>query len=139
VSGARDLALALSFVECINRADVDGLRALMSDDHELCVFDEPPLCGRDENVAAWRGYATSFPNYTIYVDQTAARDGRVALLGSTTGSHLGLPDDEERLLTLIWIADIEPDARTLRRWQLVPDTAEWRHRLGLGATAEPSL
>jgi hypothetical protein len=35
--------LALAFVNCINLRDVTGLVALMSRDHLLQVFAEPPL------------------------------------------------------------------------------------------------
>src|SRR5437879_7304426 len=40
------VAVVVSFVDCINRGDVDGLAALMTEDHELRVFDEAPLSGQ---------------------------------------------------------------------------------------------
>lgn len=45
----------MSFIDCVNRGDVDSLDRLMSDDHELCVFNENPLIGRSANGEAWRG------------------------------------------------------------------------------------
>jgi hypothetical protein len=119
----------VAFIDCINRGDVDGLGQLMTEDHALEVFDEPPLRGREQNVDAWRGYATSFPNYVIHPHQIVAERERVAVLGHTTGSHLGLPDDEECTLTLIWLADVE-DGR-LRGWRLTEDTPSAREQLGL--------
>jgi hypothetical protein len=101
----------------------------MSEDHSLQVFNEPALSGRAENIEAWRGYATSFPNYVIYPHRVAADGSRVAVVGHTTGSHLGLPAVEEEKLTLIWIADAEDGV--VRSWRLVDDTGENRHRLGL--------
>ena len=56
------------------------------------------------------------------------RRGRVAILGVTTGSHLGLPDAEEILLTVIWTAAVT-DGR-LTTWQIVADTPANRTRLG---------
>jgi len=103
----------------------------MSDDHELVVFDEPPLRGREANVEAWRGYADSFPAYVITPHETVERDGVVAVLGHTTGSHLGLPDAEERQLTLIWVAQVVDG--TLRSWRLVEGTPENRRSFGLVA------
>jgi ketosteroid isomerase-like protein len=117
------------FIDCINAGDVDALAALMTDDHELVVFDESPLRGRDANVTAWRGYADSYPFYVIAAHRIVERAGAVAVLGHTTGSHLGLPDDEERRLSLIWLADVV-DGR-LRSWRLVQDTPERRQQLGL--------
>src|ERR1700742_803325 len=89
------VAVAVSFISCINRTDIDGLGALMTEDHALQVFDEPPLVGRRATIEAWRGYFASFPEYVIYPRRLAERRGRVAILGHTTGSHLGLPDDDE--------------------------------------------
>jgi hypothetical protein len=123
------IAVAISFIDCINRGDVAGLGLLMTADHVLQVFDEAPIVGRHENVSAWTGYATSFPSYVIYPHRLAARGGRVAVLGHTTGSHLGLPDLEESALTLIWIAEIE--SGKVRLWQLVEDRAKNRAELGL--------
>lgn len=122
-------ALALGFVDCINRGDLDGLVARMSEDHRLEVFDQAPVVGRDENRAAWRGYLESFPRYVIYPHRIAAEGDVVAILGHTTGSHLGLPDVEEEKLLLIWLAYVRDAA--LARWCLLEDTAANRKRLGL--------
>jgi hypothetical protein len=100
----------------------------MSEDHRLEVFHEDPVVGRDANTTAWRGYFASFPRYVIHPRRISERDGIVAILGHTTGSHLGLSDDEERQLTLIWIAHTAGGCVT--RWRLVEDTstnrAAWR-------------
>jgi ketosteroid isomerase-like protein len=49
------VAAVLSFIDGVDRADLDGLAALMSDDHRLVVLDESPLVGRAANVEAWGG------------------------------------------------------------------------------------
>ena len=122
-------AVTIAFIDCINRGDAEALGRLMSEDHSLYVFDEPPVTGRTRNVEAWHGYASSFPNYVIHPHRVAAHGSRVAVLGHTTGSHLGLPDPEEEKLTLIWVADVEGGA--IRSWRLIEDTGHNRHRLGL--------
>jgi hypothetical protein len=114
----------------VNRTDLDGLVATMSDDHRLEIFDEEPLVGRDANATAWRGYFASFPNYVIYPRRIVeVTDSLVAILGHTTGSHLGLPDDEESRETLIWLA--ETSSGRVRSWTLIEDTADNRRRLSL--------
>ena len=123
------VAVAIGFVDRINRGDVDALGKLMTDDHELLVFDEPPVAGREANVDAWRGYLQSFPDYVIYPRRIAESDRNVAILGHTTGSHLGLPDAEESSLTMIWLAEVVGGA--VRRWRLVEDEPENRRRFGL--------
>ena len=123
------VAAVVSFIDAINRGDVNRLGDLMTEDHHLDVFDEPPLRGRDANLDAWRGYVLAFPLYVIYVERVAEHNGEVAVLGHTTGSHLGLPDDEEVRLSLIWKARVE--AGKLACWQLVDDTVEGRKQFGL--------
>jgi DNA-binding PadR family transcriptional regulator len=126
---APPVAVAVSFIECVNRRDLLGLGHLLAEDHELRVFDEPPLVGRSDNIEAWRGYFTSFPDYTIYPRAIVERKGRVAVLGHTTGSHLGLPDDEERRQTLIWLA--VASRGEVRSWALIEDNRTNRDRYGL--------
>jgi hypothetical protein len=90
----------IGFIDCINRGDIEGLGRLMTEDHELVVFGEDALRGRAPNIRAWAGYAEAYPDYVIYPRVVAEpRAGCVAVLGHTTGSHLGLADQEERALS----------------------------------------
>ena len=122
-------AVALGFVDRINRGDLEGLVAMMSEDHRLEVFDEEPVVGRAANASAWRGYMTAFPLYVIYPRRINADGDVVAILGHTTGSHLGLPDSEERELLLIWLAYVRDGA--VERWCLIGDTPSNRKQFGL--------
>lgn len=132
MTGDAQASLAVAaFIAAINARDVDALSALMTDDHELVVFDEPPLRGREANAEAWRGYVEGFPAYVITPHETVERDGVVAVRGHTTGSHLALPEDEERQLTLIWVAEVV-DGK-LRSWRLLEDTPDRRRSLGISA------
>jgi SnoaL-like domain len=138
------VAAVVSFIDCINRGDRQGLADLMSDDHRLVVLDEAPVVGRAANVAAWDGYFAAFPDYVIHPRvihprvihprvihprvihprHVAFEGSQVAVLGATTGSHLGLSDSEELALGVIWLADVL-DGR-LTRWQVADDTPELR-------------
>jgi ketosteroid isomerase-like protein len=131
------VAAVVSFIDAINRGDVDRLGDLMTEDHHLDVFDEPPLRGKTANIDAWRGYASAFPAYVIYPHRLAERDDAVAVLGHTTGSHLGLSDDEESKLLLVWKARVEEGR--LACWQLLEDAPELREQLGLHSSASPRL
>ena len=123
------VAAVIGFIDAINFSDVDRLVALMSPDHRLQVLREPPLDGREANRAAWHGYVTAFPDYVIYPDRFVHRGDDVLVLGSTTGSHLGLPDQEERELPVIWRATVRDGLLVL--WQVIEDTPARRAFLGL--------
>ena len=71
----------------------------------------------------------SYPAYVIYPHRIAERAGVVAVLGHTTGSHLGLPDEEESQLTLIWLAEVVDGA--LHSWRLIEDTPDNRQQFRL--------
>jgi ketosteroid isomerase-like protein len=123
------VAVTISFLDCINRGDLDGLVDLMSDDHSLEVITETPLTGRDDNEEAWYSYFNSFPNYVIYPRRICEETpGVVAVLGHTTGSHLELPDEDEVKLTLIWVAHVVDGLVT--RWRLVEDSIGARREFG---------
>jgi ketosteroid isomerase-like protein len=126
------IAVAISFIDCINRLDLAGLGALMAESYTFTVFDEPPEYGRARGIEGWRGYMSAFPRYVIHPREFAVDGGRVAILGTTTGSHLELPDEEEMQLTLIWLADIDDDK--VAAWTLVEDTDANRRAFNLTPT-----
>jgi ketosteroid isomerase-like protein len=123
------VAAVIRFIDAINRGDVDRLVALMSPGHRLQVLQEPPVTGREANRDAWNGYVTAFPDYVIYPDRLVHRGDDVLVLGSTTGSHLGLPDQEERQLKVIWRATVRDGLLASR--QIIEDTPGQRELLGL--------
>jgi hypothetical protein len=125
-------AVVLSFIDCINRGDVEGLGQLMSEIHRLRVLDEEPVVGRDDNIDAWRRYLSSFPAYVIHPRAVSESRGRVAVLGTTTGSHLDLADEDEARLTIIWLAEVK--GGKVASWRITEDTPAARARLGLPTT-----
>lgn len=126
---ASPLAVTLGFVDAINRGDIDRLASMMTEDYELKVFHLPPEAGLAKGVAGWRGYASAYPRYLIHPSRLAVQRDTVAVLGTTTGSHLALPDDEEMQLTLIWLSEVS--GGKVRRWILIEDTPENRGSWGL--------
>src|SRR5204863_214776 len=107
--------------------------ALMSNDHRLVVLDEPPLVGRDASLDAWNGYFSAFPYYVIYPRHIATTGLNTAVLGTTTGSHLGLPDEDEMQLDVIWLA--ETSARKLTSWRVAEESPSLRERTGIPSVA----
>lgn len=126
-------AAVAAFIDSINRGDLDGLAALMSEDHRMVVPGEELTGGRDAVVDAWRTYFESFPDYLIFRRHMTVEGNRVAVLGTTTGSHLGLPPEEEMKRSVIWLAEVT-DGK-LSQWQLAEDTPQRRTDLGVPASA----
>lgn len=101
----------------------------MSDDHELLIFEEAPVRGKSANVLAWKGYFAAFPRYRISISRQANHEGRVALLGYSTGSHLQMSDEVEAPISLIWVAELRQGL--ISRWVLLADSPDERRSLGL--------
>ena len=86
------------------------------------MLDEAPVGGRAANVTAWEGHFSACPDYVIHASPSGG--SHVAVLGTTTGSHLGLADDEELALGVIWLAAAVEGRLT--RWQVAEDPAALR-------------
>jgi ketosteroid isomerase-like protein len=106
VTEAEIVRVALKFANEINRHDVDGLVALLSDDHLFVDALGQEVHGRDKLRAAWRAYFDLFPDYHIDVRETFQSGRVVALLGSASGTLM-----------------VDGQARAENRWK-VP--AAWR-------------
>jgi ketosteroid isomerase-like protein len=120
---------AFRFVECINRADLDGLIELMTDDHELIIFGEQDLKGKEKNREGWTGYFELCPDYMIYIWEVHVRGDLAILIGSTTGSHLKQPRLEEFRDPLIWTAKVRDGL--VCEWALHHLNDETKAKLGI--------
>ena len=112
--------VAFQFVEKINRGDLAGLVALMTEEHTFVDLAGEVSSGRELMRRGWAHYFDRCPEYMIHVWQYSVVGDCVALRGSTTGSHLNLPREEEFADPLIWVARIE--AGQVAEWRLLPDT-----------------
>ena len=57
--------VVLAFMERINAADVDGLCALMTEDHVFVDGLGNRMQGREAMRKGWAGYFRMFPNYRV--------------------------------------------------------------------------
>jgi len=57
----------LSFIDRINSRDIEGLGALMSDDHTFIDAHGNEVHGKEKLIAGWRGYFEWFADYYIEV------------------------------------------------------------------------
>lgn len=114
--------------EDVPAGDYGAGDACPTPDHELVTFDAPPVHGRAAGLAVWGDYLKRFPGFVLYPSRFVEAGPRIGVLGSTTGSHVGLPDDQERRGAQLWIAEVAEGQ--LKRWAMRADTPENRGMLG---------
>ena len=70
------LDVALAFVDMINRHDVDGLVAMLAEDH--CFVDGlgQVVRGREQVKKGWVAYFGWFPDYSIKLDQPLIKENQ---------------------------------------------------------------
>lgn len=111
--------VALRFVDAINRADVDGLAALMADDHVFVDSDGSRIAGRTTVAEAWSRYFSMMGAYQIEVHETYSSGDTVVLVGAAKGAWAGdrppRPDAHWRV-PAVWRAVVDADRVAV--WQV---------------------
>jgi ketosteroid isomerase-like protein len=79
--------VVLEFVDRINRHEVAGLAALMTEDHLFIDGPGQEVRGREPMEKGWLGYFAWFPDYSIQVDDALSRGNVVALFGTAQGTY----------------------------------------------------
>jgi hypothetical protein len=133
----------LAFVDRINAADVTGIAALLSEDHEFVDTAGESFRGRETLREGWSGYFQLFPDYRIEIQQIRVEGPRVVLAGRTSGtlSPSGaealrgpdgtLPPPDQFQGPALFSANVEGGLIT--QWRVSRDTPEGRAELGLPA------
>src|SRR6266481_6342444 len=76
----------LAFIDRINAHDVEGLAALMSDNHSFIDAHGNQVSGKEKMIAGWRGYFDWFPDYYIEVAEALEDKEKLALFGFAGGT-----------------------------------------------------
>lgn len=109
----------LSFVDRINKHDLDGLAELMTSDHVFIDAHGNSVSGKEKMIAGWRGYFEWFPDYYLEVVDVFEKGDTVALFGVAGGSFKGNKTGSWRL-PAAWKAVVKDGQVTL--WQVFADT-----------------
>jgi ketosteroid isomerase-like protein len=128
------LLVALLFNAAINRRDLDGLTAIMTEDHSFVDTANHRTRGIDAVRAAWSSFFTAFPDYRNVFTTLHRRGDTVLVLGSSECSEPALRG------AAVWSALIRGDR--VAEWRVYDDTPEVRRdlhlaRARLGALALP--
>lgn len=115
--------VALKFNEAINRRDLEGLVALMTEDHLFIDSEGDTTRGRDEMRAGWRKFFSAFPDYRNFFTTICNRGDVVFLLGHSTCSEPTLDGPA------IWTAVIRDSL--VAEWRVYEDNLQTRRLLQL--------
>jgi ketosteroid isomerase-like protein len=116
-------SVAVRFNECINARDLDGLAQLMPEDHTFVDSGGGVVSGKEECLAAWRGFFESFPDYRNTFTSLTAHGDVVAIAGHSECSEPALAGPA------LWTAEVRGGA--VATWRVYEDSAEARLRLGV--------
>ncbi len=81
------IAIVLKFIERINAGDVDGICAMMTEDHLFVDGLGNRFQGRESMRAGWNGYLSWFPDYRISHDEIFQNRDAVAVVGMASGTY----------------------------------------------------
>ncbi len=114
--------IVLRFIERINAGDVEGIYALMTEDHTLIDSLGHTLSGHEALRSAWERYFAMMPDYSLEVQDIIQVDDLIAVFGSASGTYAadGKLRPENRWSTpAAWKAVVR-DGR-LAHWQVYAD------------------
>ena len=99
--------LVLKFVERINARDADGLAELMTEDFTFVDYEGGGYAGRDDGRDNFAKYFELYPEYKIHVSEVLRSGKDIAILGTTTGSHVAAEVEADEVV--LWVAEVEGD------------------------------
>jgi uncharacterized protein (TIGR02246 family) len=111
--------VALRFVDAIHGADLEGLAALMTDDHVFVDSDGSRIVGRESVLEAWSAYLSMMSDYRVDVQEIFSSEDTVVLIGRATGTFTigGTPDPASCwVVPAAWRAVVESDRVAV--WQV---------------------
>jgi len=114
--------ILLDFVDAINKADIDKILNIMSDDHVLIDSHDNKVSGKDNLKQAWIGYFALFPDYKIEINETLEKDSLICILGYASGTYKNLQNDINSNFWRIpaaWTAIIKDNH--VKHWQVYAD------------------
>jgi len=126
VAGQQDdpVSIAVRFNDGINAKDLDALARSMTDDHVFIDSAGGRVEGRQDCLAAWRGFFLAYPDYrNEFASLVLASAGTVAITGRSVCSEPALDGPA------LWTARIR-EGRVCE-WRVYEDTPATRALIGV--------
>lgn len=116
-------AIVLRFNEYINKQNIDGLAALMTDDHTFIDSVNNVIHGKEKTLEAWRGFFELFPDYRNVFANLESQNGLVVITGHSICSDKRLDGPA------LWTAKVKDNK--VAEWRVYADTPENRKQLDI--------
>ncbi|HMS64114.1 MAG TPA: nuclear transport factor 2 family protein [Ignavibacteria bacterium] len=123
------LKTAISFLEKINKHDINGISELMSPDHEFMDSMGIIVKGKKGMIKAWKGFFSWFPDYEITAMNTLLTDDSVGFFGVANGTFNNEKEISSNKFTIpaSWRAKVKDGLIT--EWQVFADNEVVRNIL----------
>jgi ketosteroid isomerase-like protein len=79
--------VARAFVNAINHQSVEGITALMTEDHVFVDSLGTRTDGKQRMKAGWDAYFRKVPDFNIVIDETLVEGAVVVMLGTAQGTY----------------------------------------------------
>ncbi|MGA3292359.1 MAG: nuclear transport factor 2 family protein [Candidatus Acidiferrales bacterium] len=125
------VAIVLRFIERVNEADIDGLCAVMAEDHVFIDGLGNSVEGREKLRAGWKSYFAWFPDYRISHEEIFENHEVVAVFGSASGTYAvdgKLPKENRWEIPAAWKAVVRNGL--IAEWRVYCDNQPARKLLG---------
>ena len=124
--------IAAAFVDRINAHDLDGLTALMTDDHAFVDALASRVAGRAAMRSGWQQYLQMVPDYWIKVEKLLEDGMTVAMFGSAGGTYAGGKPGGQKgqwEVPAAWLAEVRGEQVAM--WRVYTDNLPMRRLIGL--------
>jgi ketosteroid isomerase-like protein len=115
----------------VNEADIDGLCAVMAEDHVFIDGLGNSVEGREKLRAGWKSYFAWFPDYRISHEEIFENHEVVAVFGSASGTYAvdgKLPKENRWEIPAAWKAVVRNGL--IAEWRVYCDNQPARKLLG---------
>jgi ketosteroid isomerase-like protein len=132
MSGKLPVDAVLAFLEKINARHVDGLCALMTEDHVFVDGLGNRRQGRETMRKGWAGYFRMFPDYRVSHTDVFSHGDVVAAFGSAEGTFAvkgELPKNNHWSAPAAWRAVVRDGL--MAEWQVYADNQGARRIMGM--------
>lgn len=126
-NGNQPKTIVSAFVEKINEKDIDGLAALMNENHQFIDDEDEVMEGKTKCLASWTVFFQLFPDFRNEVEYFKVKGELVVMAGNSVCSEPSLSGPA------IWTARVDGDK--VSEWRVHTDSKTNRRKLGIPGSA----